>query len=404
MPSRAPLWAGVVACALSVPSLAAAQDARVQDLVDLIVREGPRAAAIRADVEIAQREQSARLVFPNPGIAYSRESAGFTEFLQFEQPLPVFGIRGALERAGVAATAAAEAEGDARLWMLRADATRLAADLLAAQALAEATARYVTDIERLIEVLRVREKEGEGSRFDRVRAEQELAEVRRDAVDAAVLAANARAAVAAFLPPGAVVPRLTGDLFETRAVPDLDTLVVRARDSRAELRALQFTADRARREAEAATRARYPQPVVMGGLKRADNEGARQSGGVFGVSLAVPLFDTGEREAARWTAEATKTAAEQVAIEQQIRAEVAGAVEALRLRQEALADVPGVTGVEDLIGMAEVAYREGEVGIVTLLDAIRTATRIRVHEIGMRLDARLAQVALERAVGGVLWP
>ena len=57
-----------------------------------------------------------------PAVMYSREGAGFTEFLQVEQSLPVFGTRAALSRAGVAATAAAEAERDARLWMLRADA------------------------------------------------------------------------------------------------------------------------------------------------------------------------------------------------------------------------------------------------------------------------------------------
>ena len=404
MPSRVPLWAGVVACALNVPALAGAQEMRAEDLVDLIAREGPRAAAIRADVEIAQREQSARLAFPNPGLAYSREGAGFTEFLQLEQPLPIFGIRGALERAGVAATAAAEAERDVQLWTLRSDAAQRVASLLAAQALVDATTRDVARIEQIIQVLRVREQEGEGSRFDRVRAEQELTDLRRDALEASVAVMNARAAIAALLPPGATVPKVTGDLFASRAVPDLETLLARAREGRAELRALQFTAERARGEADAARRARFPQAVISGGLKRADNDGDRQSGGVFGVSLAVPLFDAGSREAARWDAEITKTAAERVSIEQLIRAEVDGASEVLRLRQAALAAAGDPAAAAELTEIAEVAYREGEVTIVTLLDAIRTVARTGIRDIGMHLDARLAQVALERAVGGPLWP
>ena len=54
--------------------------------------------------------------------------------------------------------------------------------------------------------------------------------------------------------------------------------------------------------------------------------------------------------------------------------------------------------------IAVVAYREGEVGILELLDAARTASRARVRTIDMRLEARLAQIALERAVGDILWP
>ena len=54
--------------------------------------------------------------------------------------------------------------------------------------------------------------------------------------------------------------------------------------------------------------------------------------------------------------------------------------------------------------MADVAYREGDINIVALLDALRAAARSRTRDIDVQLEARLAQVALERAVGGVLWP
>jgi hypothetical protein len=84
-----------------------------RDLVDLVVRGGPQARAIRAETDVARREQEARLAYPNPGVLYSRECAGFTGFLQVEQTLPLFGIRGALSRAGVAASAAAVADRDA---------------------------------------------------------------------------------------------------------------------------------------------------------------------------------------------------------------------------------------------------------------------------------------------------
>lgn len=129
--------------ALVLPSVTPAQERCAQDVVDVIVRDSPRAIAIRADVEVVSREQQARLAFPNPGLVYSREGVGFTEFFQVEQSLPIFGVRAALSRAGVAAMSVAEAERDARLWELRSHAARLVARLLAAQARVETTAADV---------------------------------------------------------------------------------------------------------------------------------------------------------------------------------------------------------------------------------------------------------------------
>ena len=76
----------------------------------------------------------------------------------------------------------------------------------------------------------------------------------------------------------------------------------------------------------------------------------------------------------------------------------------------AMPDAPawGDTGADtlgtELMSTAEVAYREGDVGILVLLDAVRTASRARMRDLERRLDVGLAQIALERAVGEVLWP
>jgi hypothetical protein len=133
MPTRSQVCTWIAGFGLVVPSLAVAQDRTERDVVELIVRDGPQARAIRAESEVTRREQLARLAYPNPTVTYSRESAGFTEFLQAEQSVPLFGARAALSRAGVAATAAAEADRDVRLWALRSDAAVAAARLVAEQ-------------------------------------------------------------------------------------------------------------------------------------------------------------------------------------------------------------------------------------------------------------------------------
>ena len=404
MPSRAPLCAWFAACVVAVPFVALAQERSADEVVDAIVRDGPRAIALRSDVDVVRRDQLVRLAFPNPAVAYSREGAGFTEFLQVEQPLPIFGVRGVLARAGVAATAAAEAERDVRLWDLRVEATRLVTRWLWAQARVEATARDTQAVDQLVGLLRVREREGEGSRFDRLRAEQELAELKQTAVTASIELSDARGEVAALLPTGVTVTHVSGPLTSVRTLPDREALAARTRASRAELRALQFGFDRTALEADAAKRLRWPSPVVSGGLKRADTGVETAKGGVIGLNLAIPLFDTGAREAARWTAEGARIAAERTAIEQQVRVEVTRAAEALALRRQAMAEVGDDAVAAELVTTAEVAYREGEIGIVALLDAVRTASRARMRDLDRRLDVRLAEIALERAVGERLWP
>jgi outer membrane protein, heavy metal efflux system len=403
MPTRAQVSAWIAGFALAVPSLAAAQDRTEREILDLVIRDGPQARAIRAETEIVRREQLARLAYPNPEVTYSREGAGFTEFLQVGQALPGFGTRGVLSRAGVAASATAEAERDARLWMLRADAAVAIARLSAEQARQDVAEAHAREIARLIDVLRIREREGEGSRFDRLRAEQELQDARLLVTSAAIAVAEARTVVVALLPRNVGLTRVSGIRYTPQTPAPTDTLVARAASTRAELRALQRSAERAAFEADAARRARLPAPILFGGLKRADTESGRDRGGVFGVSLSLPLFDAGGREAARWAAERARADAEYVSVEQQIRMEILRASEALALHQAAVAaDEEG--SADELTRIAEVAYREGDVGILELLDAARTVSRARIRSIDVRLDARLAQIALERAVGDVLWP
>jgi outer membrane protein, heavy metal efflux system len=403
MPTRAQVCTWIATVGLLAPSVAAGQGRTEREIVELIVRDGPQATAIRAASEVTRREQLARLAYPNPSVTYSREGAGFTEFFQAEQLLPLFGARAALSRAGVAATAAAEAERDLRMWLLRSDAAAAVARLVAEQARLESARAQVQEVERLIEILRTREREGEGSRFDRLRAEQELRDTNQLVASSAVAMAEARATVSGMLPPDASLSTVAATQLTQQLPVPIETLFTRATSTRAELRVLQQLGQRATFEAEASRRSRLPSPSLFGGMKRADDVSGRETGGVFGVSVALPLLDAGRRDAARWEAERARVEAERVSIESRIRSEITGASEVLAVRQAALSQEQQ-GAAEELVQIAEVAYREGEVGILELLDAVRTASRARIRSIDVRLDARLAQIALERAVGDILWP
>jgi cobalt-zinc-cadmium efflux system outer membrane protein len=206
-----------------------------------------------------------------------------------------------------------------------------------------------------------------------------------------------------MLPGDVAVARIAGTLYAQQPPIPVESLMARAPSTRAELRAFRQSAEWASLESEAVRRARLPVPMFFGGLKRAGDDTRRELGTVFGVSLSVPIFDGGARDAARWAAERTRIEAERTSLEQQIRVEIVRASEALTLRQAAVLD-DSEDDSDDLMQIAEVAYREGEVGILELLDAARTASRARLRRVDLRLDARLAQIAVERALGDVLWP
>jgi cobalt-zinc-cadmium efflux system outer membrane protein len=398
-------WVAVcVTCAALWPCGVLAQELTESQLVDLIVRDGAESRAIRLDAEVVRREQAARTVLSNPSVAYSREGAGFTEFLQVEQFLPIFGSRRALVRAGAAATLVAEAERDGRLWQLRAEAGTLVARLLAAQERLEAAAITIREVERIIGLLRIREKEGEGSRFDRLRAEQELADARQISLEAAASAADVRAAIAAVVADSTRLTRVSGTLYVDRVIPAVDVLTERALTTRGELRALSAATERFRLEADAARRAKLPAPTIVGGLKRADSTSGRENGGLLGVNVTWPLFDSGRRESARWLAERDRTEAERALVTQRIRAQVGATREVLELRQQAVRAAGTASPASELTTIAEISYTEGEAGILELLDAHRTAARVRNRAIDMRLAARLTQIALERVVGDTVWP
>ena len=401
-PCRVALAVALVAC---LPSRPHAQERTEQEIVDLIVRDGPQARAIRATSEVVALEQAARRVFPNPAAVYTREGAGFTEFFQVDQALPAFGLRKALERAGVAAREAADAERDARLWQLRSDARDAVGRLRAASERMQAAAALVKLVEGLIEVLSTREREGEGSRFDRVRAQQELVDAQQAVVAAAIEQSEARSALAALLPPGVNVPVNVSPLTETGRADSIESLIARATAGRAELRALQAAAQRFALEADVARRATGIAPTITGGLKRAEDAGETRAGGVIGVSVALPLFNRGTRDAARWNAERLRADLERASLEADIRGQITRAAEAFALRLQSRAAIAAsLSSADELIAIADVAYREGEIGILQLLDAYRTAARARERGVEANLNLRLAQIALERAVGVTLWP
>ena len=388
-----------------VPLSAQAQLRSEQEILDLIVSESPQAKAIRAVAETVTAQQAARLTFPNPAVSYAREGAGFTEFYQVEQSFRAFGLHDSLERVGVAARESAEAERDARLWQLRIDAQVALARWRAASERLEAARSVERLVGQLITVLVTREREGEGSRFDRVRSEQELVDAKQLVASAEVGRLAARGAILAMLPPNTALPEVLQGRPASADAESVDALVQKASTNRADLRALDSAGRRFGLEAEAAKRAAGPATTVIGGLKRADDSGDTRAGGAIGLSVTLPLFNRGDRDVARWNAERSQIQFERTILESAIRAEITTAAAILTLRRQVTTMARDArASADELVTIADIAYREGEAGILQLLDAYRTRGRAQDRAAAAALDLRLGEIVLERAVGVTLWP
>ena len=402
--SRAPVCALL---ALAWPLLGQAQDWTEERVIERFLDQSPFVREARARSEALRAESAGRTLLPNPSAALSREGAGYAAFYQIEQQLPITGRRGFLKQAGVAAVRATEAESAALLWSLRSDVRLAFYRLLTSQRREAAIGDGLRDLDEVIRVLRAREQEGEGSRYDRLRAERELAEYRSQLAMARTDVAQARAVVSGFLPPPTLVDRVAGNLETIVNVPPVDSLLQRALAHRSEFLAEQRQIERYRLEGRAAERLRYPEPVATAGVKRGDvAPGMRETASAIGITIPLPLFNKGQTEVARWRAEQDRAAARQSALERRIRAEVTGAAEALQLRKAAILQYRNEVnqlGV-DLSRITRLAYQEGEVGILELLDSYRVTRQSLLRLLELEALAKEAQIELDRAVGEEVLP
>ena len=434
-------WLAAGLCvALALP--VAAQSLSEAEAVAKMRAEHPQAAALRFGVREFAADARGRTLPPNPAVAYTREEAGAAvdDFLLVSQELPLWGRRRLLGEAAGHAVSAREAETEARLLAIETELRLVFADLLLAQERVRSLEAGAGRLDGLIAVLRTREEQGEGSRFDRLRAEREAAEVDADRALADIARRQAQVRLAAFFAEGTDPDGLTAagrldDYLPPASAP------VPPPEGRHDYRALGLEAERWGVEGRAARRLRLPSAQVTGGLKRSIGPGptgaglgstgaglgsagaglgstgagfgstgtglsSTGTGFVLGASVSVPLFNRGQAQAARASAARARVEAERQALAARIAAEVRAA-SAAAVGERALADryrAESVARADELVAIATAAYEEGEFGILELLDAHRVSLRANLRSLDLSAAARRAAVELDRAAGRRMMP
>lgn len=408
-------WLAYCVILCSAYRFCAAEDATVvwseSQLIERFLAKSPQARELRSRVALIEAEGRTRTAYVNPAVSFSWEGAGYSAyFVEGSQTLPISGRLGYLRQAVGASATAADLNRQGQLWSLRSDLRIAFFRMVAAQERVNTISSRIGEVEGLVRILRRREEEGEGSRYDRLRAERELIELRTDAIMARSLIAAAGAQLAAFLPEGTQVERVRGDLEIVSEVPALENLVRRALRVRADYQAEQRDRGRYRFEEQAARRLRIPEPVVSAGVERAEVtagtgvnpfSNVTRNGLAFSVSVPLPILNSGRYEVARYQAEQEQTDARIAVLARQIRTEVEGALVVVDMRREAQTafEREMESSGPELVRITQTAYQEGEIGILELLDAYRVNGAANLRRLDLEAGVKEAFIELERAVG-----
>ena len=122
--------------------------------------------------------------------------------------------------------------------------------------------------------------------------------------------------------------------------------------------------------------------------------------------MPLSLFNRGQYDVARSQAEQSRVAALRSTLERQIRAEVQGALQLVTSRRKSLLSyqesLQGMGG--ELTRITRVAYEEGEIGILELLDALRVARTSSLRLLNLQESLRESWIELDRVVGEEVRP
>jgi len=370
----------------------------------------------REEIAGADGRLTAAGALQNPGISLTREQlsgapGGYHETtLTLGQPLELAGQRGLRRDVAGRWVDAARERLEGTRQRLAFEVHRAYLRTASAEARLAALAGAAEVFRVVTESGRARFAEGDVSRFEheRLRFEQARYEV---LVSQALLELDQSARTLALLvsPPGPegserLLP--SGPLAAPAAAPEaapggLEAALVRAR-SRGDLRAAEAEVAAAEAALSLQRRLRVPDLNVLAGFK---HQADGQRGAVLGVSFALPLWNRNAGGVAEAEAGLNAARGRRDLLLQRAESDVRGAWRALRAAEERLQLADRLMpDARSLLDIAQVAYAEGEMTLVALLDAADVYRSASESMDALRLDYWTALSDLERATGRLLDP
>jgi outer membrane protein, heavy metal efflux system len=367
----------------------------------------------REEAAAAEARVAAAGVLPNPSVSASREQLSgdpgvyHETTLQVGQTFPVGGQRGLRRESARQTAEAVRARLESSRLRAAFDVHRAYVRAAAAEAdLAALT--ETTDVFRRVEASgRSRLAEGDISRFDQSRLQIERARYETLLARAQLALMEASRELTLLIAPDSVGGRTLilpserlSELAAVARITDVETALLAAA-GRADARAAEAEVEAAEVALTLQRRLRIPDVTLSGGYKH-QADGYR--GAVVGVSVPLPLLDRnrggiGEAEANLAAARTRRELALRSA-----ESEVRRAWETRRSLDERMRLI-GETLLPESAGLLEtarIAYAEGEMALIELLDAADAYRGARESVTALLTEYLSAGYELERATGRLL--
>jgi len=393
-------WApGLAARAAAQPE--PAESVTLRELLEVVRERSPAARAIRARADVADADVDLAGVYPNPSLGYqfmgrfdgsNQAINGSQHTAWLEVPLLVASQHDARRAAAAGDARAARADEEVELLALEVRARRAFVSLLAAQDRVARLAAARRELDAIRGIVEGRAEAGAQSQYDGARVRLEISRVDAQLASARADVTAARAAIAALVGRPAWLPRAEGSLESLRAqIPRPEELPA--------VRAMRLRTEAARLDVERTERERVPEiSVGLGTYLTSDPDSASV---YAGISVPLPIFDTGDAAVRRARAARDAAADAEAAVSTEARALLAGRVAALRERRAALArfDADTLARLPEIQQMAEASYRLGASGVFELLDTFRTRFELELQRIELLVDVIESETDVIALVG-----
>ena len=366
-------------------------------------------ALMEGRIALAQSEVTTEGQWPNPEFEYSREQVNrqpkdsVEEMYWLSQRFELSGQRGLRKEAAVHRVRAATLITEGDLAAIKADVRTRFYQVLHQQERLGALENWMRRLGTIEAVIRKREAAGDVSGYDTLRLSREQSSAQATLQKEQAHYKRFWAELASVLGGADVVMGYDGVMGRLLPEPPpplsslLETLVRRPDIARLEQEAQAHNLER-----RAGERGWVPELTLGVGLKTVDDDLGTDSGPMIAAGITIPLFNRGQAEKQRATANAAIARSQHRLALATAEGEVRGLWSEVNELTSAAREQDRIAHEDAarLIEIAEVAYRGGELGVLELLDAYRGAYEAELQALEMASSARLARVELNRMTGG----
>jgi cobalt-zinc-cadmium efflux system outer membrane protein len=389
----------------------------LEEAIRLAIARNPSLAAVRNEIEALQGDSVTASQRLNPALSFEEEDLpiranpgpffGTQELtIRFDYEIESGGRRQLRMKSAEQAVEAQKLAYKDEVRRLALEVERAFFRMVLAKSNLETSRSILDQAERVIELNRVRLKQGDISALDLNRIEVEKLRFQDDVLQADLMLRNSKSSLLALLN----APDLSQDLDVAGALPisdqtpeaglppqaPLDELFRIAMKNRPDMASALQQQARADTETRLQRAIRSPNMTVGGGYKR----NAMDNSFVFGITLPLQIFNRNQGAIMRADAEQKRSANLEAALQKQIQLEVQQAYNAAEINRQRVEYIrtQHLKKAEDASKVTLTSYNLGGATLLDYLDAQRTyRDALRIYHQAL-FDERISLYELATAI------